>query len=377
MRDEQTFAQDCAEILREELVAGHIDRRTFMKGLTALGLAPALFGAAGLFARDARAQGATPKEIVLANFGGDAVPAFNDAFGKAFQAKHAVKMVIDGSGPTTGKIKAMVEAKKAIWDVIDSGTGQAHQLGEAGFLEPIDYSVVDKTKLDPEFAYKWGVINYYFSTVLAWDSTKVQGTPTWADFFDTKKIPGKRMLRRTGLAMLEPALMADGVAPDKLYPIDQKRALAKIASIKADSLYWNSGAESQQLMRTGECVMGILWHTRANILERDTGGKVKWTFNQGIVQPGIWIIPKNPPAGAAWANRAINTMQEPEGQIVLLERMGNGPANPAAAKLVKPEFNKANPSAPENMTKQVKFGGEWWMANQDQLTQAFIDMISS
>jgi putative spermidine/putrescine transport system substrate-binding protein len=185
------------------------------------------------------------------------------------------------------------------------------------------------------------------------------------------------MLRRTGLAMLEPALLADGVAPDKLYPIDQKRALAKIASIKADSLYWNSGAESQQLMRTGECVMGILWHTRATLLDRDTGGRIKWTFNQGILQPGIWIVPKNPPAGAQWANRAIGRMQDPEGQVVLLERMGNGPANPAAAKLVKPELNKGNPSAPENIAKQIKLGGDWWMKNQEQLTQAFLDMISS
>lgn len=377
MRDEQSFAQDCAEILREDLVAGRIDRRTFMKGLLALGLLPAALGGSGAFARAAMAQTAKPKEVVLANFGGDAVPAFTDAFAKPFEAKEGVKLVIDGSGPSTGKIKAMVDAKKVIWDVIDSGTGQAHQLGEAGYLEPIDYTIVDKTKLDPQFAYKWGVINYYFSTVLAWDSTKIQGTPTWADFFDTKKIPGKRMLRRTGLAMLEPALLADGVPADKLYPIDQKRALAKIASIKADSLYWNSGAESQQLMRTGECVMGILWHTRANILTRDTDGRIKFTFNQAIVQPGIWIVPKNSPAGSTWAHRAIRAMQEPEGQVLLLERMGNGPANPAAAALVKPQFNAANPSAPENLAKQVKFGGEWWMENQEQLTQAFLDMISS
>lgn len=377
MREEQTFAQDCAEILRDDLVAGRIDRRTFMKGLAALGLIPAALGGSGAFARAAMAQTAKPKEVVLANFGGDAVPAFTDAFAKPFEAKEGVKLVIDGSGPTTGKIKAMVDAKKVIWDVIDSGTGQAYQLGEAGYLEPIDYSIVDKTKLDPEFAYKWGVINYYFSTVLAWDSTKVKGTPTWADFFDTKKIPGKRMLRRSGLAMLEPALIADGVAPDKLYPIDQKRALAKIGSIKADSLYWNSGAESQQLMRTGECVMGILWHTRANILERDTNGRIQWTFAQGIVQPGIWIVPKNPPAGSKWAHQSIRAMQEPEGQVLLLERMGNGPANPAATALVKPEFQKANPSSPENLAKQIKFGGEWWMQNQEQLTQAFLDLISS
>ncbi|MCC7272067.1 MAG: extracellular solute-binding protein [Alphaproteobacteria bacterium] len=377
MREEQTFAQDCAELLRDELAAGRIDRRTFLRGLAALGIAPAALAGSGLLAGEAAAQGAKPKEVVLANFGGDAVPAFTEAFAKPFEAQQGVKMVIDGSGPTTGKIKAMVDARKVIWDIIDSGTGQAYQLGEAGYLEPIDYSIVDKKKLDPEFAYKWGVINYYFSTVLAWDSSKIQGTPTYADFFDVKKIPGKRMLRRTGLAMLEPALIADGVAPDKLYPIDQKRALAKVGSIKADSLYWNSGAESQQLMRTGECVMGLLWHTRANVLERDTGGRIKWTFAQAILQPGIWIIPKNPPAGAAWANRAINAMQEPAGQVLLLDRMGNGPANPAAASLVKPEANRANPAAPENIAKQIKFGGEWWMQNQEQLAQAFLDLISS
>jgi putative spermidine/putrescine transport system substrate-binding protein len=319
------------------------------------------------------AQTAKPKEVVLANFGGDAV-------GLHRRLRQALR---GQGGRQAGDRRQQPDHRQ------DQGHGRgqkghlghhrfrhrpAYQLGEAGFLEPIDHDR-RQDQARPEFAYKWGVINYYFSTVLAWDSTKVQGTPTWADFFDTKKIPGKRMLRRTGLAMLEPALLADGVAADKLYPIDQKRAMAKIASIKADSLYWNSGAESQQLMRTGECVMGILWHTRANILERDTGGKIKWTFVQGIVQPGIWIVPKNPPAGSKWAHQAMRAMQEPEGQVLLLERMGNGPANPAAAALVKPEFQKANPSSPENLAKQIKFGGEWWMQNQEQLTQAFLDMI--
>ncbi|MGE0723849.1 MAG: ABC transporter substrate-binding protein [Alphaproteobacteria bacterium] len=372
MRRNQTFAGDAAAILRDELAAGRIDRRRFLQGLAALGIAPA-----ALAGGEALAQAAKPKEIVLANFGGDAVPAFTDAFAKPFEAAQGVKMVVDGSGPTTGKIKAMVDAKKVIWDVIDSGTGQAHQLGEAGYLEAIDYSIVDKKKLDPAFAYKWGVINYYFSTVLAWDSTKVQGTPTWADFFDTKKIPGKRMLRRTGLAMLEPALLADGVAPDKLYPIDKKRAYKKVESIKKDSLYWNSGAESQQLLRTGECVMGILWHTRANLLERDTGGKIKFTFNQAILQPGIWIVPKANPAGREWAMRAIASMQAPDGQVKLLNAMGNGPANPAANAHVPAEANRANPAAPANIAVQVKIGGEWWMESQDQVTQEFVDLISS
>ena len=54
---------------------------------------------------------------------------------------------------------------------------------------------------------------------------------TWADFFDTKKFPGKRAWPAeyfTGGTM-EAALLADGVAPDEIYPIDYERATAKIA----------------------------------------------------------------------------------------------------------------------------------------------------
>jgi len=37
--------------------------------------------------------------------------------------------------------------------------------------------------------------------------------------------------------------MADGVAKDKVYPCDVPRAIEKIKTIKADSLYRGSGSE--------------------------------------------------------------------------------------------------------------------------------------
>ena len=121
MREEQTFAQDCAEILREDLVAGRIDRRTFMKGLLALGLLPAALGGSGAFARAAMAQTAKPKEVVLANFGGDAVPAFTDAFAKPFEALgkgasdddllDALHIAVEAAGCGPGLEKAKVADK--------------------------------------------------------------------------------------------------------------------------------------------------------------------------------------------------------------------------------------------------------------------------
>ena len=53
-----------------------------------------------------------------------------------------------------------------------------------------------------------------------------------ADFFDLKRVPGKRMIRKDSQAMLEMALIADGVPLDKLYPLDVDRAIAKFATIK-------------------------------------------------------------------------------------------------------------------------------------------------
>uniref|UniRef100_UPI0013CF8107 extracellular solute-binding protein n=1 Tax=Klebsiella pneumoniae TaxID=573 RepID=UPI0013CF8107 len=82
----------------------------------------------------------------------------------------------------------------------------------------------------------------------AWDTAKVKETPTLADFFDLKKYPGRRMMRKDSQAMLELCLLADGVPIDKLYPLDTRRAFAKLATIKKEVLYWNSGAESQSLM---------------------------------------------------------------------------------------------------------------------------------
>jgi putative spermidine/putrescine transport system substrate-binding protein len=356
----QTFAEDQAEILA-------LSRRTVLRGGVALGAAAAGLGGPAL---------AAPKEVVLANFGGDAVKAMTEAFVVPYEKATGGKMVIDGSGPSNGKMKTMVLAKNVTWDVVDSGLGGTGELGPTGLLEEIDYSIVDKNKVTPGFAYKYGVCNYMFSTVMAWDTGKVKEKPTLADFFDTKKYPGKRLMRKDSQAMLELALMAEGVPADKLYPLDVPRAMKKVASIKKDLLFWSSGAESQTMLREGEVVMGWLWHTRAVLLQKDTNKKVTFSFDGGLLQPGLWVVPKGNPAGKQ-VMTAIASMQAPEGQVKLLAAMGNGPANPAAASLVPAELKAINPGAAENVKVQAKIDAEWYEKNYAKVRQDFLDMITS
>lgn len=345
-----------------------ISRRALLKGAAGLAAAPAVFGPASAFAQ-------ARKEVILVNYGGAAMKAFDEAYVQPFAAQGG-RIVLDGSGPLNGKILTMVQSRNVTWDICDAGITTLAELGPRNALEKIDYSIVDKTKVPAEFAYDNGVVNYMFSSVLAWDTAKVKETPTLADFFDLKKYPGRRMMRKDSQAMLELCLLADGVPIDKLYPLDTRRAFAKLATIKKEVLYWNSGAESQSLMRDGECVMGLLWHTRANILKAETNNRIAFTFKDGLLQPGLWVVPKGNPAGAE-AFRAIASMQQPEGQVKLLAAMGNGPSNPAAQALVPEAQRSMNPADPANAAVQAKINAAWYIENHSKTFQAYLDFISS
>jgi putative spermidine/putrescine transport system substrate-binding protein len=117
----------------------------------------------------------------------------------------------------------------------------------------------------------------------------------------------------------------------RLYPLDVDRAFRKVREIKRNTVFWSTGAESQQALRQGDAVMGLLWNTRAMLVQRDTQDRVRFTWNQGILQPSVWTVPKGNPSGKN-AMRLIRAMQEPGPQVELLRLLGNGPVNPHASR---------------------------------------------
>jgi spermidine/putrescine-binding protein len=182
-----------------------VSRRSLLQAAAGALAAPAV-----LTGNSAIAQ--ARKEVVLVNFGGVAMKAFDDAFVKPF-AQEGGRIVLDGSGALNGKILNMVQSGSVTWDICDAGITTLAELNPRGALEKIDYSIVDKSKVPADFAYEHGIVNYMFSSVLAWDSSKIKEQPTLADFFDLKKYPGRRMMRKDSQAMVELTLLADGVPP--------------------------------------------------------------------------------------------------------------------------------------------------------------------
>ena len=318
------------------------------------------------------------KNVVVVNWGGLAVDGFKKAWTAPLSKEDGLNLIIDGSGPSAGKIKAMVQANNVVWDVCDGSVGSSFQLGEAGLLEKIDYGIVSKQKVHPEFAYEWSVCNYMFSYVMAVNHAAFNGDgpQTWQDFYDVKKFPGKRTLRGLFEGQLEGALLADGVPAKDLYPLDVSRALAKIKSIKDHVIFWKSGAEADDLLRRKEVVAGNLWSNRASLLRDELNG-LDWNWNGAVLAPAVWIVPKNNPAGREAAMKFIAVAQDPQSQVELFKIIRMSPANPAAAALIPADLRGHDATQPDNVAKQVPLNIKWYGENSATVQAKYLDMMSS
>ncbi|HWT98309.1 MAG TPA: ABC transporter substrate-binding protein [Terriglobales bacterium] len=315
-------------------------------------------------------------ELVMANWGGDAIPNFKAAFADPFEKETGIKVTIDGSGPTDGKIKAMVESGNVTWNVCDADSFTSQDLGSKGLLEEIDYSIVDANKVRPGQALKYGCASYIYTYVIAYNSKKLPEAPkTWADFWNVEKFPGKRSFWKYMSGALEAALIADGVPADQLYPIDTKRALKKLEELKDHIILWESGADSQRFLREGEVSMASIWNTRATLLERDTKGEIKYTFNQGVAGPSSWAVPKGV-KNLKETMQFIAFMQKPELQFELLKSMSNGPANPAGSALATGDLATADPGNADNWKTEIPLDVKWYAENYNTVLNDYLDLFS-
>lgn len=235
-----------------------------------------------------------------------------------------------------GIVKAQVDSGNPQFDIFETGSiGDAMNEEQAGLLEKIDMDLL-KPLFDkfPEGAnYKhsdYWVQFGYFGVVLIWDTRKwpVSGlhptTPN--DLFDTAKFPGKRCLFKFPEygGTLEFALLADGVAPDQLYPLDVDRALKKLDTIKNDTVWWLSGAESVQRIVGGDCAMGVTWHGRPALrLKEDPTLSIAVSWQGALLIDNGWAIPKGSKKREA-ANSLLAFAFTPQNQCKFLNALGYG-----------------------------------------------------
>ena len=271
-----------------------LSRRVVLKA-TALGtmaaICPAILSREAIAAMDLKG-----KEMVFASWGGVYQDAQKSSYCDPFSSATGVTVIQDG--PASGaKLRTMVESGQPIWDVVDVTDIFLYSNAKNDLFEKIDDSIVDVSAVDPDYTHEYGVgcivwsYNIGFNTDVFPEGNQPN---SWADIFDVEKFPGKRMLRDRVYPSLEVALMADGVAPSDLYPLDVDRAFAKLDSIKDDVVWWTSNSQSQQLLTDGAVGCGLILNGRAYDLVKK-GGHIGISWNENIQSADFFSIPKGAP----------------------------------------------------------------------------------
>ena len=300
--------------------------------------------------------------VTFAGYGGEPQKVQTKAFFEPATKALGVNILQDSHGGYA-KIKAQVLSGSPSFDIVALGCAEGARAAKEGLLEPIDYSLIPNAKdIDQRLRSEHTVGEWTFSTVLAWNTKTVKNPPTtWAEFWDVKKFPGKRALGGFARQMLEIALLADGVAPDKLYPIDVDRAFKKLEEIKPHlALWWSSGAQSVQILNDGEIDMQAIWNGRVQAAI-DGGAAAAYTYNQGIFDVECFMVLKGSKNKVS-AMKIINIMLDPKNQATAASLIDYGPVNPKAydTGIIPADRLKRLPSAPENLKKQAQLDAAWY-----------------
>lgn len=294
-------------------------------------------------------------------------------------AAHTGATVV-GDGPADlAKLRAQVESGAVTWDTVESSPVPA--TANCGTLfEPLDTSLIDLSAIPDELPTGecFVPIMVYAYTVF-YDAQKyVENPPTaLADFFDTEKYPGTRGIEGRATpspGVYELALMADGVAPEELYPLDTDRALGVYDRLGEDVKFWTTGAEQTQLVQGGEVDMLIGWTGRipeANL----TGADFAPIWDHGIMDSDVLTVTKGSSNSLA-SHALINWFIGADQQTAHAEGTAYPPVNPQATPTLSPEFARFDVTDPEVLPQLVKPDHAYWAENYDSLTATWHDYVT-
>ena len=319
------------------------------------------FAVTALLAGPAVAQ----ETITISSWGGN----YQEAMSKAIwqpTAKELGITILEDSTNGLADVRAQVTANAVLWDVTELTIDGCAQGQTEGLFETLDYSVISKDGFDPAVVQPTYIGFNYYSNVIGWSTEKFgdAGPQSWADFWNVEKFPGRRSLRNDPAEVLEAALLADGVATDKLYPLDLDRAFASLEKIKPHiSVWWSSGAQAAQLVADGEVDMIGAWNGRISAAIA-SGAKYKFTFNQGLLIADCLAIPKGV-KNKDLAMKALAKAVSPEILANIPQYIDYGPANLKSYETgkISPELAKTLNTSPENAAKQAIVRGDWWGEN--------------
>lgn len=323
------------------------------------------------------------RDLTIVSWGGAYQDAQREIFFRPFQQQSGGTRILEENWDGgVGVLRAKMQSGANNWDLVQVESEELLLGCEEGLFEKMDFAAIggEARFIEPARS-ECGVGNILYSFVLAYDKNRVTDAPaSWADFFDTRRWPGKRGLRRGPKTTLEIALLADGVAPGDVYrvlgtPEGVDRAFRKLDSIKGDLVWWERGSQPPQWLASGEVVMTDAYNGRigaANVAEGRNFG-IAWRNN--LFTLDSFVIMKGSP-NRAQAQAFLRYWAQPQVAALLPPRIPYGTTVVGADALLPPPVLANLPTAPANAEGALEINDRFWLDNLDTLNQRFNNWVS-
>lgn len=252
------------------------------------------------------ADGKLKGSINVATWGGPFTDAEKKFFGDPFTAETGVTVNYQAlSDSPTGSALLQAQSGNVSIDVVNSENAAALVAKDLLETFPDDMQKVLVEESVPGTALPYQLKMGQTAVVIACNPDVIKKCPTNpAEFFDVAGFAGARSIV-IGLpwTVLHFALVADGVAADKTYPMDVDRAVAKLKTIKGhtDVLFTQSPSQAEQMLNDKEVGIAYMPHGGAySVWKNNNKLKVYWD-GATMTNDGLVVLKAAPNKDAALA----------------------------------------------------------------------------
>jgi putative spermidine/putrescine transport system substrate-binding protein len=357
--------------------------KRIVPGILILLVIAAAFG--GCKGRETPANGTTTattapapaREITVLSYGGEFAAAQRAAYFDPFEKETGIRVKDVPYNGEYGKLKGVIQSGNVAWDVMDiEASALIRGMGD-NLYEPIDYGVIDKTDLIPQAIHSHAVATDFYSVSLGWNTKSIpadRAPRSWSDFWDARRLPGARSMKKDARFTLEIALLADGVPPADVYKkgqLDVDRAFRSLDRIRKNvKVWWTTGQQPIQLLSQGEVVMAAAFGARIWNAQHKDNLPVATTWAQDIIDTEYWAVPRGAKNRDA-ALRFIAFASRADRQAEFAKQIPLGPVNRKAFDHLPADFAKDLNTHPDNLQNQVFLNAEWWAANEAAVSERF------
>ena len=333
-------------------------------------------------------------DVTVASWGGAYTMSQQKAYADTWSEGTANFVNYNGG---LGEVRTQVESGNVTWDIVDVLPHEARVGCDEGLFEELPREVFTKapdgTSMDDDIMVPvpndcvvpqifWSYVPFYQEGTF--DGNAAGNPKTIADFFDVKNFPGKRGIHTWANALIEMALMADGVAAADVYEVMSSeggidRAFAKLDTIKDHVVFWSSGSKPLELVESGEVAIALAYNGRigAAILSEGADYVVNW---DGQVLEEEWLAMVKGSSNYDEALAFLIHASAPEQQAGQARWINYGPMRASGLKIIaanEPFFNTGvdimphMPNTPEHTANAVFANPDWWADNGDAIAERF------